>query len=246
MIDYIYDGSFEGMLTCIYHNYYTEPASGIYSKNEYQASMLQESKDQKTEEEHADKVYDAIRSKVSAYDLRRIYKVYKSSVDERENKILEYLKFAFKQGSSISLLHGDDRVFQVQKIEKKVNFEIHRLQGLIRFNLIGEKVMYSPVEPDHDVLEFLAPHFSRRFGEENFIIHDKRRSKAVISSQKQWYISDFHDEQVPLEGEKENKYEDLWHGYFKAIAIKERINPRCQKAFMPVRYWKHLTEMKKI
>ena len=30
MIDYLYDGTFEGLLTCIYENYYTEKASGIF------------------------------------------------------------------------------------------------------------------------------------------------------------------------------------------------------------------------
>ncbi|WP_302587710.1 DUF4130 domain-containing protein, partial [Paraprevotella clara] len=30
--------------------------------------------------------------------------------------------------------------------------------------------------------------------------------------------------------------------YFKAICIKERLNPRKHRKDMPVRYWKYLTE----
>ena len=42
----------------------------------------------------------------------------------------------------------------------------------------------------------------------------------------------------------ERQYQKLWKQYFETIAIRERTNPRCQKTLMPVRYWKHLTEMK--
>ena len=40
----------------------------------------------------------------------------------------------------------------------------------------------------------------------------------------------------------EKLYQALWKTYFKAIAIKERRNPRKQRQDMPVRYWKYLTE----
>ena len=37
-------------------------------------------------------------------------------------------------------------------------------------------------------------------------------------------------------------FQDLWRTYFKAICIRERINPRKQLSDMPRRYWKYLTE----
>ena len=40
MIDYLYDGTFEGILTCVYHHYYTEKASGIYRSDTYQSTLL--------------------------------------------------------------------------------------------------------------------------------------------------------------------------------------------------------------
>ena len=36
--------------------------------------------------------------------------------------------------------------------------------------------------------------------------------------------------------------QDLWRTYFKAICIKERMNPRKQLQDMPKRYWRYLTE----
>ncbi len=36
--------------------------------------------------------------------------------------------------------------------------------------------------------------------------------------------------------------QEMWRTYFKAICIKERLNPRKQLNDMPRRYWKYLTE----
>ncbi|MEG0156882.1 MAG: TIGR03915 family putative DNA repair protein [Anaerovoracaceae bacterium] len=243
MVDYLYDGTFEGLLTCIYYHYYGEKATGIYPQEEYQSGLLGGFKVQETEEDKSDIVYGAIAQKISAYDLGRIYKVYRSSVEDKETKILNYVRFGFNHGSGTSMFHGHPIVFEVQKAEKKVNNEIHRLTGLIRFTLLNNQVLYSPIEPDHDVVEFLADHFCDRFREEAFIIHDLKREKALISAKGEWYISKFTKEDLPPIGEEEELYRTLWKNYFDTIAIKERTNPRCQKNFMPIRYWKHLTEM---
>ncbi len=243
MVDYLYDGTFEGLLTCIYHNYYSEPAAGIYEKDRYQFSMLSRCCEICCDEKKAGRVYRAIREKISDDDLKRIYKIFASSSEKRENIILEYIKLGFIKGHSVSLMHGDPAVFAAQSAEQKVNAEIHRFKGLLRFSALANQVLYSRVEPDSDILEFLAPHFCSRFSGEAFMIHDVSRSKALISSSGCWYISDFFQKEVPLLAENEKDFRSLWKNYFDTAAISQRTNPRCQKRFMPVRYWKHLTEM---
>ena len=56
MQDYLYDGTFEGFLTCVYHHYYTEPAVGICLKEEYQSSLLGGFQEVHTDLEKADRV----------------------------------------------------------------------------------------------------------------------------------------------------------------------------------------------
>lgn len=243
MIDYLYDGSFEGFLTCIYLHYYEEKAAGIFTESNYQPNMLHSFKSAHTNSTQASTVYDAIAKKISPYDLQRIYKVFLSSSDNKESLLLNYIRFGFKTGSKTSLLHGNPYVSPVEKLERTVSNEIHRLLGLLRFSVLETGLLYAVLEPDHDILEFLAEHFSDRYKNEPFIIHDKRREKALIAHQKQWYITDFDDSMIPRLSDDEKDYRALWQKYFESIAIKERINPRCQKNFMPVRYWKHLTEI---
>ncbi|WP_227018073.1 TIGR03915 family putative DNA repair protein [Sinanaerobacter chloroacetimidivorans] len=251
MIDYLYDGSFEGLLTCIYYHYYEEKASGIYPKEHYQASLLAGFKTIETDAKKAARVYEAIERKISNFDLRRIYRVFLSNDGEKENKILNYVRLGFKEGSCISSLHSNPIVFQAQQCEQKVSFEVHRLLGLVRFSVLKypdelfdfkREILYCILEPDHDVLELIADHFSDRLKNDPFIIYDKTRKKAVFAQGGSWYLSDFQESDLPELSDDEKDFRNLWKEYFETMAIKERINPRCQKRCMPVRYWKNLTE----
>lgn len=262
MVDYLYDGTFEGFLTCIHAHYYEEKAEGIYRKECYQASLLSGFRTVGTEGKKASRVYNAIEKKISRDDLRRVYRVFQSSDGEKENKLLRYIVLGFREGPGISLLHSNPVVYDVQKCEHKVACEIHRILGLARFSALkggreygsgaaddgmaggGPEILYCRIEPDHDILEFIAGHFSDRLRNEPFIIHDKTRSKAVFAQGGSWYISDFDGKGLPAPGAEEREYSGLWRKYFETIAIKERTNPACQKRFMPVRYWKNLTEIR--
>ncbi len=242
MLDYLYDGTFEGVLTCIYHHYYTEKAAGIYRADSYQSSLLGGCMEVETDRRKAMTVYEAIERKISTFDLRRIYRAFLSDDAEKETKILRYVLLGFRVGARVSSLHGDPVVFDVQSMEKKVNVEKERMLQFVRFSVMEGGVLYAKVEPDNDVLELIAGHFCDRYRNDPFIIHDVRRGKGLIACDGRWYISFLDEGDVPGLSEDEEKYRRLWKNYFDNIAIKERANPRCQRNFMPVRYWKNLTE----
>ncbi|MDR2295953.1 MAG: TIGR03915 family putative DNA repair protein [Clostridiales Family XIII bacterium] len=249
-MDYLYDGSFEGFLCCVFLHYYREKAEGIFPAARYQGDLLRAHSLVETDDAQAARVYAAIESKISAHDMKRIYTVFRSSVPDKEAALLRYIRLGFREGSRIRLLFGNPVVFAVQRAEQKVVKEIHRMCGLVRFSELRPgagtaegSILYAPMTPDHDIAEFLAPHFCDRFKEEPFIIHDKRREKALVSAAGTWYITDFHDADACAETGAERRYRKLWREYFDAIAIRERSNPACQRRFMPARYWSNLTEI---
>lgn len=246
MIDYLYDGTFEGILTCIHHHYYTEKASGIFERENYQSSLLGGYMEVETDMKKAMTVYEAIEKKISYPDLKRIYKAYLSTIENKETAILQYVVLGFKMGASVSMLHGNKTVLDIQNIVKKIDVERERMLQFVRFSVMKGDVLYAEIEPDHDVLELLADHFCDRFKSDPFIIHDVKRGKALVAFQGKWYITEFRSENIPQESDDEKHYRRLWKNYFDNISIKERTNPRCQKNFMPVRYWKHLTEVNTI
>ena len=195
-----------------------------------------------TDLEKADRVYQAIRRKISYMDLRRIYKCFLSTVPDKEMILLRYIVLGFHIGSGISKLHGNPDVFAAQEIEKKINVEAERMRQFVRFSVMQGDILYARIEPDHDVLELIGDHFSDRFRNDPFLIHDVRRGKAMAGYQGKWYITGFAENDVPEESEEEKEYQTLWQKYFDHIAIKERKNSNCQRNFMPLRYRKHLTE----
>jgi len=246
MASYIYDASFEGFLTCVYASYYQEKATAFNTKEAYQGSLIEEPIEIITDQEKAVKVYKAIAKKISQMDLKRIYRVFNSSFPDKETAIFAYIELGFKLGNKISFYHTNPIVKKIETVEYEVGREIERMLGLTRFSGLTGGILYAKIEPVNDILEFIAGHFSDRLKNDPFIIHDPGREKAIISQGGKWYISRFTEEDyqgIPSLSGSENDIRKLWKKYFETIAIKERLNPRCQKNMMPARYWKNLTEM---
>jgi probable DNA metabolism protein len=242
MLDYLYDGSFNGLLTCIHTNYYEERAKGIYSEKEYQTSLSNNFMMVATDNVKAKAVYEGIKEKISDDALDRIYMVFLSSNYEKENIILAFLRLGFKIGNKVLSMHSEPAVFAAQQQENQVMLEKHRMAGLVRFSDI-DGVLFSTIEPDHDIVTLLAPHFTDRYKNEKVIIYDKKRKKATFSYMGKWQLRSFDLEKHPELMKEEKRYRRLWMTYFENVAIKERINPKCQKRCMPVRYWKNLPEI---
>ena len=243
MIAYIYDGSFEGLLTSIYHAFYSlEKPEDIVSKENLVENFLIEKIYIETDEDKSARVYEAIEMKISKDSLKRVFYAYLSELAGAEMIVLKYLQLGFKVGREIDLNLANDHVLNMDNIYKKVGKERHRLTGLLRFKRVKGDILYAQVEPDHNVIALVAPHFKERLAAENFIIHDTKREIAIFYNKSEWVIKNIEAPEPFIVKDMEESYEDLWRVYFNAISIKRKTNIKLQKAHMPMRYWKHLTE----
>ncbi|MDR3224726.1 MAG: TIGR03915 family putative DNA repair protein [Clostridiales Family XIII bacterium] len=298
-MNYLYDGTFDGFLTCVHEHYYAAKADGILAPGAYQPDILISSRAVQTDEAKARKVEEAVRDKISPHALARVYRVFRTNTEGKEMLLLNYIRFCFKHGSGAAFLHSHPLVNPVANAELKIGNEVHRLCGLIRFSAVAPaassspdtgaasfsppvtasppdtgaasfsppatasspdtgaasfsppatssspEILYARISPDHEVLEFLAPHFTDRFKSDPFIIHDTKRGRALIAWHRRWHIEDFTEQDAALFANTANEeaYRGMWRKYFDTIAIKERTNPRCQRNFMPARYWQNLPEM---
>jgi probable DNA metabolism protein len=127
-------------------------------------------------------------------------------------------------------------------INRRLEFEVHRLLGFVRFRQVEGGIFYSAISPDNNVLELIAPHFAERLADQMWIIHDVKRELAALYNMKNWMISEFSVCDVPRDTREERQYAGLWKEFFNTLAIQSRHNPRLQRQFMPRRYWDHLTE----
>ena len=242
-MDYLYDSSFDGLLTCVYYSYYEDKADGIYPHNNYQCSLIYPSKIIVTDSTLSSKVYEAITRKISPQALKQTYYVFLANHPHKENLILKYLQLGFKLGRKIESLHTHPDVLPVLQTARKVSFEAHRFYGLLRF-AESKDFLYASFKPDHNILIILAEHFVDRLAYENFIIHDQNRNCALIYDKQEWYLTDFKAPDNISLSETENFYQELWTRYFTHIAIESRRNKRLQNQFVPQRYRSNLVEFK--
>jgi probable DNA metabolism protein len=146
-------------------------------------------------------------------------------------------------------------VLAVTNIARKVMHEQLRMKQFIRFQKAKDGTYLAVVAPDHNVLPLVTDHFSDRFNDQRWLIYDAKRHYGFYyeGEGKPSRIT-FEDEaSVPfrldngmlneeLLSQDDQLLQNLWRTYFKAICIRERLNPRKQLNDMPRRYWKYLTE----
>ncbi|MGM0548798.1 MAG: TIGR03915 family putative DNA repair protein [Bacillota bacterium] len=242
---YIYDGSYQGLLTALYTAFkLREVPVKILSRNIFRADLFYQEQQIVTKAKKAEFFSQQIKENISAQALNNIFHAYLTEADKMELYIFRYLFTGFKVGAKVDELLTKDYVRKVQALAHKVRHESHRLKGLLRFKEAADLRYYAAIEPDYKVLVLLAPHFKKRFSTMDWIIHDKRREKAVIFSaaESKWLLIELTKNFTPEISPTENKVQDLWCAFFSAVSLENRKNFKAQQQFMPKKYWKYLVE----
>ena len=150
---------------------------------------------------------------------------------------------------------GDPDVLTVLKAAYKVQHEIHRLTGFLRFSPDAQGVYVARCEPDFFILPALAEHFTLRFGETPWAVIDEKRGICLCGGDGGQARLMVASEYVTSKNEAENSaeamvfvedgasVEELWRLYHRSISIEIRKNPDLQRQFIPKRYQKHLNEL---
>lgn len=242
---YVYDGSFDGLLTAVFYAYKEKESIKILKESDYELHLLDEMVSITTEMDKSDRVYKSLSAKLSFDTLSNVYHVYLSDLTDAETLIFDYIKLCFKYSDTINLAKNNDIIRTIDKYQRKVYGEAHLFKGLIRFKEITPLVFYAQIEPNHNILPLIMDHFKCRFSDQHFIIHDLKREYAIVYDLKEAYL---HDLSI-AEGEKflsftkEDAFESLFKSFYESITIKERQNEKQRRSYMPKRYWKHLVEL---
>lgn len=247
LLYFIYDGSFEGLLSSVYDAYYScEKPDKIMRESEFYPDFFSKAVYISTDYEKYSKVFRAIKNKVSSDFMENVYYTFLSETPGASMLIYEYIKLGFLLKDKVDLYLHNQTVLSIQRIVQKVNFEVQRMNGFLRFSRVGSELYYASMEPDHNILCLIAPHFVERFASQQFIIYDLRRESAAMYNKQECVFTKLSSDDVKfLENKNDDMlYQTLWKDYFKSTTIEERRNVSLQKRLMPVRYWKHLTEYK--
>lgn len=245
MKEFIYDNTFEGFLTAIFYAYSCKEDCTITKSKDYVPSFLNEVIDITTEYDKFDRVYKSIIEKLNSETLTNVYYLYLSDIHGSDYLALRYVKLCYKYGIKINLAKNNDIIILVDKYTRRVAGEAHRFNGFVRFKEISPLSYYAAIEPDHNILPLILNHFTERFSDQNFIIHDLKREFAIIYNKESAVITDFKklDSKI-FSSSSDGKFEELWKTFYTSVNIKERENLRLRNRSMPMRYWTHLTELR--
>jgi len=177
--------------------------------------------------------------------LKIVYYVYLSTEKEKELIIYYFLLNSIKYGDSVVFRRNLKCVNEALRISKYVSRENHKMKGFLRFKEMKNHFFYAEIHPTNDILTILAPHFKNRLKNEYWVIKDNLRNKYCFYDTKNiMFLNEEDIVHLHLDLSKEEEYlEDLWKTFFKTIAIKDRENKKCQRNFMPKKYWKNIIEM---
>lgn len=256
MLVFRYDNSFDGLLSAIFDAFSLKKwPESILPDSEITPLFATEVYTVITDNKKADRVSVAMKKRLPAIVLNQLTYVWFSEVVERGALIFHYLVKVFQSKVDISTNFADIGVLAIKKLAKKVAHERHYLMMFVRFKAInnhGEKVYFATVDPIYNTLPLVIDFFKDRFSDQKWAIFDTRRQCGYFYDLKNVEIIALNEDEHLLINDEinccflssdEKKFQEMWYRYCKAITIKERINLKLQRQFMPIRFWKNLPEM---
>lgn len=140
----------------------------------------------------------------------------------------------------------DDDVVKARAHAKNVGRDLHKMTAFVRFRELARGDELPPVfvswfEPEHYIVERVAPFFVRRFAGMHWSILTPYRSAHWDGSELRFDRGATRD-QAP----SDDLLEELWRNYYASIFNPARLKVGAMKSEMPVKYWKNLPEARLI
>lgn len=240
---YVFDGTFFGFFSVVFECFSKKNFDcKIQDEFMIQESLLYEYQKIETDFTKAERVANGIKNKISKVAFENINFAFLGTNENRFTDILKYIRLGFKVGQSVDNYKSYDYVLNVLKARRTVAQEAHLLTGFMRFSETKEKVLYSKIAPDNDVIEVVAVHFADRFKDEKWVINDVKRKKCAIYANGEFIILNDVDELNISNSDDEELWQNLWKEFFSAIAIENRRNIKLQNQMLPKKFRKYMPE----
>ena len=254
MIIFVFDNTFEGLLTSVFEAYSRRVfPDALFPEGEPLPLFHDEVFTVITEEEKAKRVWRGLQKKLSSGALSCLAQCWLAEEAETPMLLFRYIRKAIDAPRSIETNFADPDVLEFSRMWKRVDWERLRMLQFIRFQKAADGTFFAAVEPEKNALPLAIDHFKDRFADQPWLIYDIKRAYGFYydlkevrqvtfeeGSREGHLVTGMLDESLMDKDEK--LFQQLWKTYFKAICIKERLNLRKHKQDMPVRYWKHMTE----
>lgn len=247
----LYDGSFEGFLTAVFHVYELRLRQvSIRPKPRWEQSLFESPVELATDAQKADRVWNGLKKKLSPRGTSNLHYAFLSEEPSIEDHLLGYIRYALASPYPIDSDFSNPFVLKVSQTAKSVGREKHRMEAFVRFRLSKDQIYFATIAPDFNVLPLITKHFKSRYADQQWIIYDVKRNFGIYYNLKEVAIIsiDFPEGFDPLQtttdffASEELEFQDLWQNYFDSTNIPARKNLKLHVQHVPKRYWRFLSE----
>lgn len=249
---FVYDKSFEGLLTGVFDAYvWRQFPDHLLGEDEPLPLFYDAKYTIVTDQAKADRVWRGLQKRLSELALNGLMAAWLSEMPAVDELLFRYIRKAIDAPKSIELNLGDPDVLAMAKIWKKVNNERLRVVQFLRFQKTVDGTYFAAVQPLYNVLPMVTGHLKERFADQVWLVYDLKRQYGYY-----YDLKEITEVQLDALGElgqtgllekammdpDESLYQQLWKTYFQSIAIQQRLNPRLHRRELPVRFWRFLPE----
>lgn len=251
MIIYRFDGSFEGVLSCIFEAFEMKQFQvELIVEELFQPNVFDESALIVTDSHKAQRVLKGLENWVQKDVIRQLEIACLSEKPIAFQSVFQFIIETFISKKDLSKNFGNTTVLELAKIVKSVSRERHRMKAFIRFKKAANELFYAIISPDFNVLPLILTHFKNRYADQQWVIYDEKRKYGFYFDKNQLFPVTFLDintqQSTALQEHKnddrEALFDHLWKDYFRSTNITERKNTKLHLQHVPKRYWKYLNE----
>lgn len=255
MLIYTFDRTMDGLLSAVFDAYALhQRPDELVGEGAVLPLFCDEVHTVATTDEKARRVWVGLEKRLKREAVRLISISWLSESSELYTPLFHYIYKAFGSGVGRGLNFADPDVLHVTNTARRVLHEQLRMKQFMRFQKAKDGTYLGVVSPDNDVLPLVVDHFQDRFQDQPWLIYDARRRYGYNYDGKTVIRITFEDEATlpfslddgrlsdDILSDDDKTFQELWRTYFKAICIRERLNPKKQLSDMPRRYWKYMTE----
>ncbi|MDR1860447.1 MAG: TIGR03915 family putative DNA repair protein [Bacteroidales bacterium] len=248
---FFYDKTFDGLLSAVFQAYSTKRfPDRLLKVGDVAPMFIDERITVITDPDQAGRVWTGLLNKTDATVRNMLGYVWLSEISGSDELLFRYICKTFDSKHTVAWNFGDADVLELTKIARKVAHEALYIKQFVRFQKSADGIYVAPIHPEYNALPLTIAHFSDRFADQQWVIYDTKRKYGYYYNLHEAVEITLADDNNLLNGrlndtamdDDEKLFQQLWKSYFKAMAIKERLNPRLHRHNMPTRFWRYLTE----
>ena len=240
---YLYDGSFEGFLCCVFESFAQHEIPFAVWTPEQETATLYPFKDIATDHEKARRVFASLGRKLGAETEYLVTRDFLSGREDKELLLIRFLHLAFALGPGTVKRAGHPDVAPLYEMKKSLDWEVDKFQGFVRFEE-HDGMLGAVIHPKNYILPLLRGHFCSRFPEENFMIYDAVHQAVLLYQEHKAQLLELAAPlELPPPSAREQEFQALWKQFYDTLEIKARHNEKGRMTHCPKRFWQDMVEM---